>query len=599
MRLWKVVGTASLLAMLAGAGYGSAFASEANGVWAERVQVVHDRATNSVSRKTVRVWDPEPSRNLEFIWEPAANGLSSLAADGTISGKGKVTWRIRGSASYDPKAIYRTYDGELLNGRPHGQGRLEERSGEILEGTFRDGILEGTGSRIAADGSRYEGAFRAGIPSGEGRLTLRTGEIYVGGFASGKRHGHGRTTLPGGTSYESEWAMGVELGSRRNMVADATLGGLLKAQSGGGDAGKVEIGIQIDQRMTQESDMRYTQFVGEEAIELYPEDEDMNKAWRGDGEVSTNEYYVTGIDWENVPAFVAVDLHTADKSRVKLDGLELKVKDSIAYRKPMLTLANHIGCVGFRPSFSLKNHGWGDPRNVQLSVQFTGETPDEGGASRAFPVNVGDFGDGTDISIEDVLQQAGVNTAKLASERFSCQSRDSLGVCRSQLFNSVGFGEIADYVWGEDKLFTTATGKIDYDWADDFGNSYHQSEQFRVDIALATIELPEEAAECGDGFGGAPDAPRYQDVHFPVNQSGYSIEMPVRGNKNVKDYQAFLKMRADMTSYHEFSVSARFADGSERQSKPIRFYFFRPKPSGFQSAMEPAQCYLPPSASGC
>ena len=265
----------------------------------------------------------------------------------------------------------------MLNGRPHGQGRLEERSGEILEGTFRDGILDGNGSRIAADGSRYEGAFRAGIPFGEGRLTLRTGEIYVGGFASGKRHGHGRTTLPGGTSYESEWAMGVELGSRRNMVADATLGGLLKAQSGGGDAGKVEIGIQIDQRMTQESDMRYTQFVGEEAIELYPEDEDMNKAWRGDGEVSTNEYYVTGIDWENVPAFVAVDLHTADKSRVKLDGLELKVKDSIAYRKPMLTLANHIGCVGFRPSFSLKNHGWGDPRNVQLSVQFTGETPDE------------------------------------------------------------------------------------------------------------------------------------------------------------------------------------------------------------------------------
>ena len=162
----------------------------------------------------------------------------------------------------------------------------------------------------------------------------------------------------------------------------------------------------------------------------------------------------------------------------------------------------------------------------------------------------------------------------------------------------MGFGEVADYVWGEDKLFTTAVGKIDYDWQDDFGGIYHQSEPFRVDIALATIELPEEAAECGDGFGGAPDAPRYQDVNFQLNESNYAVEMPVRGNKNIKDYQAYLKLRADMTSYHEFSVSARFADGSERQSKPIKFFFFRPKPSGFVSSMEPAQCYLPPSASG-
>ena len=74
-----------------------------------RVQVVHDR-DQLLSRKTVRVWDPEPS-NLEFIWEPAANGLSSLAADGTISaGQGDVAHsRFRELRS---KAIYRTMTAE-------------------------------------------------------------------------------------------------------------------------------------------------------------------------------------------------------------------------------------------------------------------------------------------------------------------------------------------------------------------------------------------------------------------------------------------------------------------------------------------------------
>jgi len=587
----------TLWAALLLAGAMTAGAAYADGGWAERVQIIYDKTTNSVSREKVRVWDPEPGKGLEFTWEPDADAQNSYGADGTVTGKGKLTWRIRGSASYDPKSVYSVYRGDLADGRPHGEGRLESRSGEIYDGTFKHGVRDGQGMLVSNDGSRYEGAFRDGQPSGDGRLALNTGEIYVGAFAAGKRHGHGRTTLPGGTSYDSAWSMGKELGNQRDMVADATLGGLLKAQSGGGAAGKVEIGIAIDQRMTQESDMRYVALVQDQDIAVFPEDEKMNEAWRGDGLVSVYDY-AGGMDWDNVPAFIDVDMHTTDGSRVKLDSMELQVADSQAYRKPMLTLEGHVGCVGFRPSFTVKNHGWGDAKNVSLSVQFTGQ--EEGGpASRAFPVSVADFSDGADVMIDGALQSAGVATGKLADQRFSCQSRDSLNVCRSQVFNTVGFGEVADYVWGEDKLFTTAIGKIDYDWLDDAGNSYHQSEPFRIDIALATIELPEEAAECGDGFGGAPDAPRYQDVHFPLGQSNYVIDMPVRGNKNLKQYQAKLKLRADMTSYHQFSVAARFSDGSVRQSKPVSFYFFRPKPSGYVSKVEPAACYLPPEAAGC
>ena len=88
---------------------------------------------------------------------------------------------------------------------------------------------------------------------------------------------------------------------------------------------------------------------------------------------------------------------TTDGSRVKFDSLAMEVQSSDAYRKPMLSLVEHQGCVGFRPSFSFKNNGWGDVRDVKMSVQFTGERPDETAASRIFTKQIGTFGNGTDV----------------------------------------------------------------------------------------------------------------------------------------------------------------------------------------------------------
>jgi len=46
-------------------------------------------------RKVVRVWDPHPHLNLDFVWEPAPGQSpeSTVAADGTVNGKGKLVWR--------------------------------------------------------------------------------------------------------------------------------------------------------------------------------------------------------------------------------------------------------------------------------------------------------------------------------------------------------------------------------------------------------------------------------------------------------------------------------------------------------------------------
>ena len=596
-----MIGVVSALALLAAIG-ASANERRADpaGAWVQRVQIVYLSQSKSVVRKTVRVWDAHPEKNLDFVWEPASGTDPGIAEDGTVDGKGKLVWRVRGSASYDPGTIYSTYSGDMREGRPNGKGRLEIRSGEVFEGEWTNGLLSGSGLHIDAGGNRYEGMFAAGVPHGHGRYLARTGEIFEGEFRDGLRQGKGTTRLAGGSVYESEWDKGKEIGGTRpDLLADALSGGLVKTQSGGGAADKVEIGVQVDERMTQQSDMQYQHLVREEDIAIYPVAEDMNAAWNGTGEITPYSGGYAGIDWENAPAFVGVDFATTDGSRVKFDSLELQVQSSDSYRKPMLSLEGHMGCVGFRPSFSFKNNGWGDVRDASITVQFTGESPDGANASRSFTKPIDNFANGADVYVDDLLAQAGVDTQKLASERFSCQSMDSIGVCRSQVFNSVGFGEIADFVWGDAKLMTAVKGSLSYSWADDLGNSYQVTEPFRADISLAVIEVPNELAECGDGFGGSPEALRYQDVKLPINRRDYVVEMPLRGNKNISSYTARLKMSSEMSSFHQFQAVAKFADGSERRSKTVSLFYYRPKPSDFVTSATPAACYLPPDSQGC
>ena len=576
-----------------------------DGAWAERVQILYQSDTRSVLRKNVRVWDFHPELGLDFVWEPAAGQSPdrTVAVDGTVNGKGRLVWRVRGSASYDPKTIYSSYSGEIRNGRPDGQGRLELRSGEILDGHWVAGQLDGHGIHIDADGNRYEGQFTAGVPNGEGRLETKTGEIFAGSFADGLKNGKGRTRLPGGTVYWSQWAMGKEIGGARpDVLADARVGGLLKAQTGGGAADKVEIGIAVDQRMTQQADMQYQNLVRDEDIAIYPVSDEYNDAWNGTGQVRTGNVY-DGMDWEQAPAFAEVDLKTTDQSRVKLDSLEMKVASSEAYRKPMLSISEHYGCVGFRPDFSIVNNGWGDVKDMKMSIQFTRTDEEDnvtGEPSRMFTKDIGNFGDGVDVSVKTVLAEAGVDTTTLETQRFTCPSRDALDVCRAQVANKVKFGDVADYISGSvDKMSVTGIGKLDYSWADDQGAVYQQSEPFRVVVSLVSIEVPESLAECGDGGGASPEALRYQNIEFPIGKTDYSIPMPVRGNKNLSAYTARLKMWSSMSSIHRFSIAAHFADGSTRESKPATFFYFKPKQSLFETRTKPAVCYLPADLQGC
>lgn len=571
---------------------------EASGKWSERVQIVYDAGTKSVERVRLRVWDAEPERNLEFLWEPDQNsGFDHRAADGMVEGRGKLVWRVRGSAPHDPRTIYSVYVGEMRDGRPHGDGKLELRAGEIFEGQWVAGRLHGEGVHLDAAGNRYAGTFENGVPHGRGRLALANGSIYEGEFRNGLRDGEGRMRLPGGTDYASRWKEGVEIGGpRHDILADATVGGLLRAQTGGGDAGKVDLSVIVEPRMTQQAEMKYLHTVQDEHIEIYPDDEDIIGVWTGEASSYHYSYLhrFRHIDWDNAPVFLQVTFETTDRSRVKLDGLELQVEDSQVYRKPFLTVVGHYGCIGYRPGFSFQNNGWGPVQDAALSLEFYSEDNPQL-ASRRFSAGVGSFDLGGDVAMEPVLQQAGVDTAALAQARFTCPSEDEVPQCRQQAVDSLSLGEIAPLVGGMNDLSVGVRGTIDYRWADDRGNVYDQSEPFDLSIQLGYFETERMVAEGGGYWGSAPAALRYQEVHLPADRQNYVIDMPVRGNKNLAAYVARLKMFAEHSSYHRFRAVARFEDGSERYSKPVSLYYVKPQLRDYEPPQPAQACYLDPA----
>lgn len=94
-------------------------------------------------------------------------GSSAAAADSSI-GKTSTAEPIQFAKG--------SYTGELLNGEPHGTGRLEMQNGDVYEGEFREGEFDGIGVYRWAKGGIYEGEFRNGDFHGQGSYVSKQRE---------------------------------------------------------------------------------------------------------------------------------------------------------------------------------------------------------------------------------------------------------------------------------------------------------------------------------------------------------------------------------------------------------------------------------------
>lgn len=99
------------------------------------------------------------------------------------------------------------YDGDILNGKPHGKGKKASADGAVYEGDFANGLCSGKG-KLTLSYCVYEGDFVADTPDGKGKVTYNDGRVYEGDISKGSLTGKGKFTYAGGEEEEGDFFRG-------------------------------------------------------------------------------------------------------------------------------------------------------------------------------------------------------------------------------------------------------------------------------------------------------------------------------------------------------------------------------------------------------
>ena len=106
-----------------------------------------------------------------------------------------------------------TYEGEVIDGIPHGHGILIFDSGAKYVGEFNNGIYHGQGSYTFPNDSKYVGEYKNHKRHGFGTYYGNNGSKYVGEFKDGKMHGQGMLNSSTGEVKKGLWENGSYMGS--------------------------------------------------------------------------------------------------------------------------------------------------------------------------------------------------------------------------------------------------------------------------------------------------------------------------------------------------------------------------------------------------
>jgi hypothetical protein len=120
------------------------------------------------------------------------------------------------------------YEGEWSKGKYHGEGMLTTSDGFKYEGEFKNGKPwslvkyddKGNTVEIIFTGATYQGDMEDNMPHGQGTMTFPNGDKYVGHFVCGEKHGYGKLTTLGGCS---EYVGGFNKGKRSGKGVEFTV----------------------------------------------------------------------------------------------------------------------------------------------------------------------------------------------------------------------------------------------------------------------------------------------------------------------------------------------------------------------------------------
>lgn len=123
------------------------------------------------------VYMPDKESDEKVSWTGACR-------DGKASGSGVLV-------VINKNGLAGVFEGEAIDGRPEGEGRLavknEETGGvDIYTGGFANGTLDGDGELVSSAGWTYTGAFKEGEEHGAGTIKTDNGDSFRSEFKNGE-----------------------------------------------------------------------------------------------------------------------------------------------------------------------------------------------------------------------------------------------------------------------------------------------------------------------------------------------------------------------------------------------------------------------------
>jgi hypothetical protein len=147
------------------------------------------------------------------IFESAITGR--FCFNETNNGCGKAVVNIHSSYLKGVKGIQKltlpdgsSYEGQVVDGKPHGKGITLLENGDRYEGEFKKGFADGSGHYYGADGHDAKGQWENGLHHGFNIVRNKDGR-YEGNFINGEPGGIGIYKWANGDRFEGEWKNGL------------------------------------------------------------------------------------------------------------------------------------------------------------------------------------------------------------------------------------------------------------------------------------------------------------------------------------------------------------------------------------------------------
>jgi hypothetical protein len=549
------------------------------GHWQSKVQLVFDSKSQRITRRIYEYFDPAPSRSLDVVWYPKDEGADK---PGRITGEGRLVWRQRDRAGWDPTSVVAVFTGEMRSGRPNGTGELTTNDGLVYTGVWKNGRANGVGHLKLPSGDEYSGTFQNGLANGKGREFEVTGEVFEGTFHDGLRHGKGKTRLPSGFSYDSEWTNGAE-GVRSRRIRVAQMGGPTGVRSGEDVRMAVSVlqrprlpdGVGLDQVVP------YSSVNDGDKIKIEPADRRLMSVWKGSGELQTSPgdspvragiFNIDSRYIDAVPPTFILGFENHSSQSIVIQSLRLDVLESNSDNQPaiqmMNSMDNRCAVASFSVEYDLENFGWAPAKGAQMRFSF--------GSAPQVTKPIGELVTRKHIDFSEQLQQFHVDVARLrrqSDQGFPCPS-GSVGACLASLRSNPLFGTLGPQLRLNDvQIVVPAVGRLDYTWTDNKSASHNRSSPFHVDVGLGKFK---QQAECGEGAAPAPT--RVNAFGLQLDAANYTVPVPFQRTIAAGQMARFtLPIAAAKSSNHTFRIIATLSDGHQVASLPIQLLYFHPR----------------------